>query len=561
MPSEASSSHLLSIFPAPEYRPTLKRRLLGLMGARLLFSTLLMGSTVIYQLSSVAGEDSRPTGNFVFWLVGAIYFLTILYGGLFSRVEKVEVFALVQLCLDLVLLTLLMLATGCQDSVFLFCYLLLIIAAAVVLRSGGAFFFALYSLFGLAFLLMGNYFELYKKLAFVRSPETIEGSEVAYTLLVYGSSFFIVALLSGRLDEQLQATEKIVKKQQIDIDNLEAIQRDIVMSLNSGLMTTNIEGEILFLNPYANDLCGGLWPAVKGKDIHDLLPRLSLSLVELVGSSARVEVPFFRESDQAEILLGLSVSMLRDHLGEKSGYLVLFQDLTPIKKIEEIARRNEKMASLGEIAARMAHEIRNPLSSLSGSIQLLGDGSDISRSDRKLMEIMRRETARLDSLLGDFLRFAKPKPAQKSRYKLKSLVLESSLLFQQDERFRNCTICEDIEEHCEVSVDGGLFQQVVWNLLVNAGQAMQPDGGRIWIEVEQCYNGVSLLLLDEGPGIPESERSHIFEPFYSTKERGTGLGLSIVQRIVSEHDGDIEFYDESERRGLRLFFPAEPFVE
>lgn len=532
----------------------LRRRLLGLMLGRLLFSTLLMGATVVYQLKSPDFE-SHPTKNLVFWLVGLTYFLTLIYSLLFTKARHYTLFALLQLWFDVLVLSALVVATGSQDSPFLFCYLLVIIGAALLLSRRETLFFAAFSLACLGLILLGSYWGLFEAFRWIKSPLPIRMGELAYISLVYGTSFFLVALLASHLAEQARHTKEILQKQQIDLDNLEALQRDILMSLRSGLITTDAAGSVQFFNPRAQQITGLRWEDVFLRKVWELFPALDGFNEQGLRKEERLEFRYQKEEDEEPKILGVSISILRDSQEEDTGFLLLFQDLTPVRKMEEAAKRQERMALVGRLAAGLAHEIRNPLSSLSGAIQLLNADLELSGESEKLIQIVMRETRRLDQLLGEFLLFARPRELDRQRFRFAELFQESLFLFSQDGRYANVTVESDFAQTCWIEVDNHLFHQVLWNLLLNAAQAMQPDGGVVKVGAKEEEGGAWVSVCDQGKGIALEVREKIFEPFFSTKEQGTGLGLAIVQRVVLEHEGRIVYTEEDGWVCFRLFFP------
>lgn len=536
----------------------MKRRLLWLMGARLLVGTLLMGGTVVFQLKSL-DRPTHPTENVVFWLAGATYGLTLFYSSFFTRVKKLQLFTTFQLSLDLILVSVLVLATGVHESIFLFIYLLVIIGAAVLLYRKGAFLFALGSLVTLGILLSLTMVDKLRSLPILDNVVALHLPEFFYILTVYGMAFFLTAFLSSHLSEQLRFTGEMLKKQQIDFDNLEALHQDIVRSLTSGLITSDLKGQIQFFNRSACEQTGLKWHSLFGKSLIEILPDLRPFLERMEQGEKkywRLEIPFQRPDGEMR-LLGVSLAPLHNRHKRQNGVLLLFQDLTPLKEMEEQVRRREKMAAVGEMAAGLAHEIRNPLSSLSGSIQLLRTELELPQEHQVLMDIVTRETDRLNNLLGDFLLFARPKEIHKEVIGLEASVRETLHLFTMDQRYDKISVRVNIPKDLKIEVDQHLFHQVIWNLLLNAAQAMLPDEGEVRIFAENGPNGVWVEIQDAGGGIPAEIKERIFEPFFTTRNHGSGLGLAVVQRIVTEHGGVINIEDVEPKGTLfRMFFPT-----
>ncbi len=542
-----------------------EKRLLWAMGTRLAMGTLLMGATVAYQLRRSAHE-AYPAENAVFWLVGAVYVLTLLYSFLLPRLSEhrqLHGFAWIQSAVDVLLVTLLVLATGYQESLFLFAYLLIIIEAAALLSRRYAFLFAAICQVMLLGLLSASLLGWTRWLGFLRQPASLELYDFLYVFLVYGSAFFLVALLSSHLAELLRSSGELIQEKQSHIealltqhDDLRTLHRDIVMSLSSGLVTTDDLGRVQFLNPVAWDILGLQAERTGPIQIEGLLSGLPWRAIQSnEHQGSRLEILYDREDGQQRVL-GVSCSPLRDREERRVGWLILFQDLTPIKAMEESARRNERLAAIGELAAGLAHEIRNPLASLSGAVQMLQEAVDTQPEDRLLMEIAVRETERLNHLLSDFLSYARPKEAQIGHHELRGLLQGMVYLFKQDERFQDVRVVLDCPENCSIAFDPQLFEQAMWNLLINAAQATLHKRGVVSIRVSPGPTGVQIDVVDDGVGIAPEIQKRLFDPFFSTKAGGTGLGLAVVQRIVSAHHGRVEVFCPSEGGAcFRLFFP------
>jgi two-component system sensor histidine kinase PilS (NtrC family) len=249
--------------------------------------------------------------------------------------------------------------------------------------------------------------------------------------------------------------------------------------------------------------------------------------------------------------LGVTVSDLRNE-GEITGVIGIFQDLTQIREMEEEIRRKEQLATIGELAAGMAHEIRNPLASLSGSMQVLSKEPLLDEEHKTLMQIALRETERLDTIITGFLRYARPAPPNRKECNLHDLLLETIHFFKQAPEYR--TNIEILFHHDEkeliAPVDPDQMKQVFWNLSINAVQAM-PQGGTLRVTVRRGKGTMrstrgeetsflQVLFRDSGEGITRGNLEKIFYPFFTTKDQGSGLGLAIVHRIIEEHGGKIE---------------------
>lgn len=227
--------------------------------------------------------------------------------------------------------------------------------------------------------------------------------------------------------------------------------------------------------------------------------------------------------------------------------IINFKDLTVMKRMEEALKRADRLATLGELSARMAHEIRNPLAAMGGAVQLLAEHGSVVDSDQRLLAIIIREADRLNGLISDFLAYARPAFPRKEHLELVDLVEDIKILVAADQRFANMTIVNSVPARLSVSADPNQLRQVLINLLHNAAEAAEQPGC-IKIEASFQMSGADgsrntpatvITVTDNGPGMSEESIIHLFEPFWTTKPEGTGLGLAIIYRIVQAHGGDI----------------------
>jgi two-component system sensor histidine kinase PilS (NtrC family) len=289
-----------------------------------------------------------------------------------------------------------------------------------------------------------------------------------------------------------------------------------------------------------------------GQSVEGFLGRIPLEELDVQDSASTTPFRWERSyacEDGRALMLGCSGAVLRDHKGDPFGHLIVFQDLTYYKQMEEDLRRKEKLAAIGEMAAGLAHEIRNPLASLYGSIQLLQGEVSLEGTQERLMGIVLKESERLDALITDFLLFAFPHVGQRQSILLRELVEETLELFKKGPHFQDTfEILLDVEPAIRIDGNRRQIQQILWNLLLNATQAM-PEGGEIRVEAEQTQevpgqSSVSWRVRDKGRGIAADNLRKIFDPFYTSRQGGTGLGLAIVHRIVENHGGRVHVQSE-----------------
>jgi len=336
----------------------------------------------------------------------------------------------------------------------------------------------------------------------------------------------------------------------------------VIDNIPSGILTTDLEGGITLNNDTACAILGIGPDELTGRPLQEILDGIDGDGDRSRRGEApapRPEIRFVRP-DGTTIFLGFSASQMRDADGGVIGRVVIFQDLTPIKQMEERVRIADRLAGVGEMAAGLAHEIRNPLASISGSSQLLRESPDIPEDASTLLEIIERESKRLNVLISDFLSYTGTSIRSVARVRVTSLLREVAGAIRTGEgREKNLRIEDVATKELEVEGDAAQLKQVVWNLVRNAVQST-PPGGRIIVDAfEQIRHGARYAVLtvsDSGVGIDPQNLEKIFNPFFTTKEGGTGLGLSISQRIVHHHKGFIEARSHpGQGSTFSVFFP------
>jgi two-component system sensor histidine kinase PilS (NtrC family) len=517
------------------------RRLRVLMAARVLIVTLLLGASALGQISKDTTLLITPNDS-IYIVIALTYFLTILYALVLRKVRNVYRFAYGQIFFDTIFISYLVYLTGGIESLFPLAYVFSIISASFVLSKQGTYVIASLSAFLYAACLSLEYYGLIRPLA-ASSPYLYGSYDVLYRIFVYFLAFAVVALLVNHLGEELRAKGKQLRQKQLDYQKLEAFHQNVIQSLDSGLITTDRSGRVSFMNRTAYRILG-IDPSMGASpDLDTLLSGLKTGLTkESIKSEdiSRREETSFQRPDDVVIHLGLSKSPLKDINGDPVGSILIFQDITQIKEMEEQIKRADRMVSIGKMAAGIAHEVRNPLASLMGSIQVLKEEMNLNGRDLDLMNIILRESERLNRLVTDFLLFAQPPRAEFSPMILNQLIDETLQMLENSPQFNGHISISKVYSH-EARVLGDINQlkQVFWNLLVNAVQEME-GGGRLGITLEGGDGAVKVSVSDSGKGIEKQDKGKIFEPFFTTKESGTGLGLAIVHRIAENHGGEIQ---------------------
>jgi two-component system sensor histidine kinase PilS (NtrC family) len=353
---------------------------------------------------------------------------------------------------------------------------------------------------------------------------------------------------------QLQRTGERLQARETDLAALAALHESIVQSVASGLLTTDGAGRVTFLNHAGEQMMALSLAAIRGEPsarwFGAFTPGESRGETEL--ENARGE----------RLRVGYTASPLVGRAGEPLGATVIFQDLTRLRAMEAAMQRSERLADLGRVAAGLAHELRNPLASMSGCIELLR-ASATSEEDSRLMGIVLREAGRLDQLVTRFLQFSRPAPLRREDVDLAQLAAETLEVFAQDRAAARVEIVRELAP-APAWCDPDQLRQVLWNLLLNAAQAIaghaagEGRGGRVRIASSVGPVGEALLVVeDDGPGIAPQDATQLFTPFFTTKEKGTGLGLATVQRIADAHGGSVTI-DSSPGHGARVTLRLPP---
>jgi two-component system sensor histidine kinase PilS (NtrC family) len=349
----------------------------------------------------------------------------------------------------------------------------------------------------------------------------------------------------------------------------------IFNTISHGIFTVDQDGRITSFNRAAEEITGVPAMEIVGRELFHLFSELRPDQPKAADDETsplegRRRTMTYQRPDGARIHLGFSLAPLRSADGTRIGTIVHFQDLTQTISMEEHLRRVDRLATVGEMAARLAHEIRNPLASLSGSIQLLQDELSLDGANRRLMEIVTQETRRLNALLTDFLLFAKPERPSPQPLDLSCALMETlDLIADQRRKGASVRVVSQVTPGLMVEADPKKMSQVIWNLLNNALEAM-PDGGELRVrarrasrsrgtEASQEDSWVHLEIEDTGVGIPKELQTRIFDPFFTTKDRGTGLGLSTVHRTLEGMGGMIEVRSEPGRGAtFSVWLPCRP---
>lgn len=528
-------------------RTELSGRLQKLMFLRVIFVSLLLGASVFIQVQDTKTHFGSIQA-YHYLLIAVIYFLTFAYAVFLKHLKNLTAFAYGQLVLDAVVVTAIIYTTGGIESIFSFLYILTIINGSIILyRKGGMITASCCSiLYGL--MLDLHYYGVIEPIGGrVDYSAGYQSSYILYLIVVNIAAFYLVAFLSSYPSEQARKSRSELKAKQADLVKLEALNEWIIRSIKSGLITLDDQGSIILFNPAAEEIFGLKAGEAIGRNIRTLLPFLNGHLGNRAAHPGFIDLPFLRE-DGRKLFLRCFVSPLSLPDGVQGGQIFFFQDVTELKRIEEEMKRVEGLALIGQLAAAIAHEIRNPMASISGSIQMLKESLDMDDVRNRLMDIVLREINRLNSLISDFLVFARPKEAKIESFDVGLLILDSLELFKNSNKWTEKIRLEtDLQESLKIQSDPEQLRQILWNLFLNAAEAM-TRGGLLHISTgtvpPQGDNGARktmarITIRDTGAGFSKRALQHLFNPFFTTKEGGSGLGLATVKRIVEGLKGTV----------------------
>ena len=545
MATVASASPADSLVRAPALPPSdqPRRRVARLLLLRTLVVTVVLGLSL--WLLARGGPQQRGAVWLQSSIIAATYLSSIVFGVLLRGGISVRAVVRPMLANDLVLTSALVYVTGGALSPYTFLFALTIVTAGALAYRRGAMVVTLASLGALVVVSLAAWDRLVDvPLPPNVSPWEESAIELARTLGIHVATMIGVGALSFIFGDQLQRGAETLATTRRAAADLLTLHQDIVRSLSSGLITLAADGTVLTANAAAAEILHTDIGELAGLPIDSVMPGLAAMLVDAAGGELR-RADLVVPSRGREIVVGATVSPLRDVHDQVIGRVINFQDLTELKRLEQHARRAERLATVGHLAAGIAHEIRNPLASISGSIELLRQSQEASEDDRTLMTIVHREIQRLNSLIGDLLDYANPKPKQPVDFDLAVLVDEVVQVARADSVFADVELASDVAGPIPILADPAKLRQVLWNLVRNAAEAAATAGKHVRVVARAIGDGAQIIVEDDGPGIPKEKLARVFDPFFTTKPRGTGLGLATSHAVVAEHGGRIDVDSES----------------
>ncbi len=501
------------------------RRLPWLLVFRAAIATVLLLVTVVLDLTAWRMDRVSST---LYAVSAGIYFLVVVLGLLLRNGVQPLVLGSVHLVAAIFTAYLVVGATGGVESGLAYLYFLAILDGAII----GGRKVALAVATGCALVYGGQLmaqFYGYTESGVLRDDTIYTNAVVSHL-----AGFYLIALLAGYLGELLRTARAETGAAQVDRDLAERLHEQILESLPLGVLTVDGDRYVRTANHAAARIFGRSLDELVGE-------RLPLGLSSVIGAQTAKEMAYHIDGEEKR----LAASYARtDAPGGSLGVIVL-EDRTEMRALESVLQTKERLASLGQMAAGIAHEIRNPLAAISGAVELMRDTDD-ARTRGSLEDIVHREIQRLNTMIVDFLSYARPIRPERDKVDMTALAREVSALITQDPRWANRNLEILATSGATANVDAGQMRQVLWNLLRNAVEASGPDS-TVQLCIGVIDDMVEVVVLDEGPGLSVEMQEHLFEPFRTTKSDGTGLGLAMVHRIVEAHDGTISINNRETR--------------
>jgi len=524
----------------------LKNQLGWLLLLRVIFLTLVLGISAVLQAKGLRLAEEKFLYPIIF--IGGVYLFTIGSALLLRRIDCYRPFAVFQLTIDILLVSCLVFFSGTSQSLFTVIYFLPIIAGGFMLFKRGGLLMAALSTIGYGLMLALEYSRhTINILTIVRPvPLSIEG--LLNLFAINGLSFFFVALISASVAERLYRSEAALAGATSRFDRLSLLYKQIFDDITTGIVTVDGDNLITSCNRAAERISGYRAVEIIGRRADRFFPNPRPTDEQTWQAEAELQ-----RKDGVAIPVGYTWSRLHSPDLAENSRIITMQDLSRLREMEAKVRQTEKMAAVGEMAAGVAHEFRNPLAAISGSAQLLAQRAAALEEQAvaapagqgKLLEIIIRECDRLEAAVRDFLLFSRPAAPAPALTAIKPIAEEAMEVIRQTPA---CTeqhrFVLEISEQLEGWADAAQLKQVLLNLFANACQAM-PKGGTITCAARReeengaTGGGLWLQVRDNGPGITAEHLQKIFNPYFTTRPDGTGLGLAIVHQIVTSHHGAI----------------------
>ncbi len=462
-------------------------------------------------------------------LYGTLFLSFLINAICYSRIESLKNNSSLNLslfCLDTIVIAVVSHLIGLNQSIYLLVFLLNLFLGSLLFSRGESWILVLITSICFNSLM-------------IFTP-SLGGQELLLALIVNNSAFVAVNFLSGQVARQLKVAGTRLEETHSNLVSLQNFNDLIVNSVRAGVVVVSRTGFIQFYNPEAESILPGL--IQQQRRITEIFPQVDWEKTfkeGLDGSLLRHEIELELQGHYK--LLEIKLGDFRDENEKSKGWLLLIEDRTEIKSLERELQQKEKLAAVGQLAAGIAHEIRNPLASISGSIQMMTASTDTNEENRKLMRIVDKEIDRLNGLISEFLVYVRPEDQVSDPVDINQILRECLEMVKMDPKL-NSKIKQVVKLDAASLVAGrhDKLKQAFLNFIVNAYQAMNSiENGVLEIYTKDERDQVVLIIKDNGNGIKSENLNRIFEPFHTTKPTGTGLGLAITHKILEAHKARI----------------------
>jgi len=545
------------LVPVRDNQEQLRRHILWLLMIRVVLFTLLIAITALLQ--SRGQNVILPPLSMTLAFLSIVFIYSIGSSALIqNKTRHIRRFGLFQLLSDTVFAAMLVVGTGCSQSIFIAVFIFPIISGGLILYRIGGLIPAAASTILLGMILTLESFGYIPSFYAGSSYITLNNSlTITNVFAVYGVTFFTTALLGGILAERLRTTEEELTRTSLEFGRLSQLYKQIFDDISTGIITVDNDNFVTSCNLAAGKITGFPPAEIIGKPIDAFFSTIKLSGTE----NCRL-VADLKRKDGEMIRVGYSFARLNLPDGELSDdtacrncKVITMQDISQVEKMEQQVRDAEKMAAIGELSAAVAHDFRNPLAAISGSAQILAlelaEQNNPDSTSQSLTDIIMRESNRMAKTITDFLQFARPTPVTPEWFDLGRMVQETiNQLSGRNSRYQQCTILTRIPNQLDCRADRQQLQTILLHLLENSCAASSQTTQPIVIKGQEVkrdgQSAISIQVIDQGPGIAEDIRDHIFTPFFSTHEDSTGLGLSIVKQLLELHGGTIALLEQED---------------
>ena len=532
------------------------RKIKILLAFRVFLITILLGILILFDFTWP--DKNIPLSYSLYFYIAIVYLITIIYTILLYKKINQQRFLFAQLAIDTILISILLLLTGGFYSLFFPLYYFIILGGTLYLERPKNLSLLLFCCLLYPAVILCHFSPPARAILYLPLLAADARGTFASALFLRLTSFLIFAFILRLITREHQKTREALKQKENDLAEIKRTSDHIVESIDSGLLTIDNRMAIISLNKSGEQLLGRTRDTVINQSLGTLLPELPELNRE--HSSLRRHELNYRHPDGRRLTIGYSITSLEDENSKQLGKILVFQDLTELKKIEQQLKIADRLAVLGRLSAGMAHEIRNPMAAIRGSVEMLHSELELEDpAHEKLMQIILRESDRLNRLISDFLSFARQDGRKQETIELTSLIKDIVFLFRN--QFSGITFTEVYEPEKQlVTGNPDQVRQVFWNLCKNAVEALE-NKGRIGIKSMVKKNAaadgknigslIEVVIEDDGPGIPEEVAGNIFEPFFTTKKEGTGLGLFIVFQLLKLNAGTISISNREPEPGTR----------